>query len=690
MSRKKIAVVITLLLFAIAMAFAAGEKESAAPVPQAAQAAAVKVVDLSKNVPLKFNLAYGNKSRTMTYNQSSPLTLSDGSVVTAGMLKPLWSNLETKVNAKFADVAIQDAKATDMIRTESTSNFAGANIYGGNSIATELMAYGAEGKFVNLATLMEQGLMPNFKKYLDVNPNVRTSITAYDGGIYQVPYIAEIGEIARTFCIRESWVTKLLDTTAAAYDTKAFTTYYDGYLVGAKARTGANGGSVTPRQGVTITKKTAENIVELQNALPVKNGKTLTEELIAYIKRNYAYQNPSQLFVGADAAYDIDELVALFRAIKANASYLTDGKATEVWPYFSRQSSYREDLLRMATYFDGYRVHGSDSYESRWYIDAAGQIQYTYSSQEMYNLLSLFSDWNAEGLLFTDMFDTTSKANHRSTLWGTDAATNAKFGFMTYDWIASSTADALNKDISVILPPVAKVNGVWQYYMDNTRVIKPDGWAISVAGSTPEQVERASVVFDFFFTEEGRLWQNYGNPVDLASTDGYIGPDGKKWPQYTEWAPAAASKYAKGDLSTFLRDWIGAQMPIGYPKEIGFEYQYTSKRGFDGWALLKASTTNIPSYAGTGLKGTNPNYYKLIPPAFSLTPRQSEILNDTTSFTDDIVEIMFNVIRYKTLANAPSGAFVAKDYAAYLEYFKSKGLDSYVKVFQGSYESMSQ
>jgi hypothetical protein len=687
---KKTAVVITLLLFAVAMVYATGAKESPAPAPQAEKTALMKVVDLSKNVPLKFNLAYSNKSRTMTYNQSSPLTLSDGSVVTAGMLKPLWTSLEKKVNAKFADVAIQDAKANDMIKTESTSNFAGANIYGGNSIATELMAYGAEGKFVNLSTLMEQGLMPNLKKYLDANPNVKTSITAYDGGIYQVPYIAEIGEIARTFCIRETWVTKLLDATAAAYDTKPFTTFYKGFLVGANARTGANGGSVTPRQGVTITKKTAENIVELQNALTVKNGKTLTEALVSYIKRNYSYAKPSQLFLGADAAYDVDELVALFRAIKANAAYLTDGKATEVWPYFSRQSSYREDLLRMATYFDGYRVHGSDSYESRWYIDAAGQIQYTYSTQEMYNLLSIFSDWNAEGLLYTDMFDVASKANHRTTLWGTDTATNPKYGFMTYDWIASSTADALNKDISVILPPVAKVNGVWQYYMDNTRVIKSDGWAISVAGSSPEQIERASVVFDFFFTEEGRLWQNYGNPADLKSTDGYIGPDGKKWPEYTEWTPAAASKYAKGDLSTFLRDWIGAQMPIGYPKEIGFEYQYTSKKGFEGWALLKASTTNIPSYAGTGLKGTNPNYYKLIPPAFSLTPRQSEILNDTTSFTDDIVEIMFNIIRYKTLGNAPSGAFVAKDYAAYLDYFKSKGLDSYVKVFQASYASMSQ
>ncbi len=688
--QKLVACLVLLLCAVTLMATGTIEKPGAAVQAGVAPQVVAKTIDLSKNVPLKFNLAYGNKSRTMTYNQSSPLTVSDGTVVTAGMLKPLWANLEKQVNSKFSDVAIQDARATDMIRTEATSNFAGANIYGGNSIATELMAYGAEGKFVNLKELMDQGYMPNLKKYLDANPNVKKSITAYDGGIYQVPYIAEIGEIARTYCVRETWVTKLLDAASASFDTKAFSTHYAGYYIGNNARFGANGGSVSPRAGVTITKKTAENIIEIQNKLPVKNGKTLTEAFIAYIKRNYSYTKPSQLFLGADAAYDVDELVALMRCIKANPTYLTDGKATEVWPYFARQSSYREDLLRMATYFNGYRVHGSDSYESRWSIDAAGDIQYTYSTQAMYDLLCVFSDWNAEGLLYTDMFDLASKANHRSTLWGTDASTNPKYGFITYDWIASSTADALNKDIVVILPPVAKVNGVWQYYMDNTRVIKPDGWAISKAGSTPEQIERATVVFDFFFTAEGILWQNYGNPKDLKSIDGYLGPDGKKWPEYTEWAPAAASKYAKGDLSTFLRDWVGSQMPVGYPKEIGFEYQYTSKKGFEGWALLKGSTTGIPSYEGTGPKGENPNYYLLIPPAFSLTPRQSEILNDTTSFTDDIVEIMFNVIRYKTLGNAPAGAFVAQDYPAYLNYFKSKGLDSYVQVFQAAYRNMLQ
>ena len=37
--------------------------------------------DLTKSVELKMNLAYGNKSQTITYAQSSPLTLPDGKTV---------------------------------------------------------------------------------------------------------------------------------------------------------------------------------------------------------------------------------------------------------------------------------------------------------------------------------------------------------------------------------------------------------------------------------------------------------------------------------------------------------------------------------------------------------------------------------------------------------------------------------
>ena len=50
----------------------------------------------------------------------------------------------------------------------------------------------------------------------------------------------------------------------------------------------------------------------------MKNGETLTRTFVQYIKDNYDYASPSELFLGEKAAYDIDELVALMRCIKAN------------------------------------------------------------------------------------------------------------------------------------------------------------------------------------------------------------------------------------------------------------------------------------------------------------------------------------------------------------------------------------
>lgn len=667
----------------------AATKETAETVQQTEEAAGDKT-DLSEAVPLKFNIATGNKSRTMTYNQESPLTLPDGTVVTAGMLKPMWSYVEKELNSKFSDVTIQDVKANDMIQTESTSNFSGANIFGGESIAERLMFYGTEGKFVNLTERMEAGYMPNFKDYLSKNPDVKSAVTAYDGNIYHVPYIAELNQIARTFVIRESWVTGLLDAEGAAYDQSSYDVHYNGFYVEGNRRTGENGGTVTPKIGIDIVKKTDQSIIEIQNALEVKNGETLTKALIQYIADNYDYDNPSQLFLGEAAAYDIDEMIALMRCIKANPALLTEGKASAVWPLFVRQSNYREDLLRLSTYFDGVKVHGADSYGARWYIDENGDVQYTYSEEGVYKVLQYLSMMEAEGLIYSDAYDLTEKTNYRSTLWGTDTGEAPSFGFMTYDWIASSTADSLNPDTVVILPPVAKVNGAWQYYLDNGRAIKPDGWAVSVAGSTEAEIQRACAVMDYFFTKEGSVLQNYGLPINLESGKTYEGPDGIQYPLFTPWVYETSNNVAKGDLSTFLRDWMGCLIPIGYQKEIGFEYQYTSERGFEGWALLQNSTTNFATYAGKGITGDNPNYYKMVPPVFSLTSRQKETISDTTSLdTDDIVEYMFNIVRYQAKGNAPQGAEVAKSYEEYAAKFNERGLGIYEETYQAAYDVMT-
>ena len=306
----------------------------------------------------------------------------------------------------------------------------------------------------------------------------------------------------------------------------------------------------------------------------------------------------------------------------------------------------------------------------------------------MYNLLHYLSQMEAEGLIYSDTYDTTNKTNFRSTLWGTDDGEAPSYGFMTFDWIASSTSDSLNKDTVSILPPVACVNGVWQYYIDNTRVIKPDGWAISVAGSTEDEVHRACAVMDYFFTEEGHQVQNYGVPMMVEENEFFVGPDGIEYPKFNSWVVESAGEFAKGDLSTFLRDWIGSIMPIGYEKSIGFEYQYTSERGYDAWTLLQNSTTNMPSYSGEGLEGENPNYYKLIPPVFSLTAKQSETIAENTFFDDSITEMMFNIVRYGTKGGAPTGAVVPESYDEYLAEFNAKGLPVYVETYQNAYRVM--
>ena len=643
---------------------------------------------------LKLNLAYGNKDQTITYQKSNPLTLPGGTVITQGQLKPFWSYVANELNMTIKDNTTQDQKASQMITTAAATGFSDSDIYGGNSIGESLMSYGTQGFFVDLTELMNQGKMPHVKAFLDNNPDIKSAITAYNGKIYHLPYIAEIGSFARDYHMRESWVTSLLDTGETAdkkYDTdKTLTTYYEGFWKGNNARTGTNGGTVTPKDGVNITKKTNENVITLMNNLPTKNGKTLADCLKTYIKNNYSYTKASELYLGEKAAYDVDELVALFRVIKANPKFLTSGKAETVWPYFTRQSSYREELLRFGTYFNGIRVHGSDSYSARWEIDKNGQIQYTYTKEDFFDILTYLSQWQAEGLIYDDVYDTTNKNNFRNQLYFADNAENPKFGFMTFDFTASTTADGATaadvRDIVGVLPPVSKVNGVWQYYIDNSRVIKPDGWAISAKSNN---IDKAAELFDYFFTEDGAVLQNYGLPEMLKENEKFTGPDGKEVPAYNEWTLNTTKEVANGDLSTFLRNFIGALMPVGYSKEIGFEYQYTSERGFDAWELLINSTTGMPSYEGTGPKGDNPNYYKLIPPVFSLTERQSDALANTQMTSNDsLYETIFNIIRYKAKGNAPTSVTLPADYNAYYKLFKDAGVETYIQTYQDAYTAM--
>lgn len=606
---------------------------------------------------LKVNFCHGNNQRTITYQQAVPLTMPDDSIITQGDLKPVWKYIQEQIGVQIKDVAVQDQKAVEMIEVSAATGFTDSTVYGGDNIAEQFMSYGAQGYFVNLKERMDD--MPNFSKYLEENPNVAKAVTAYDGGIYHVPYTAEIGNYARVFTGRETWVREILDTKDSLVDeTHSLDVHYKGYW-----------------------DRNETNVVDLQNEA-CNNGK-LTRDvalntLLDYISSTYPdLEKPSDLYLGKTAEYDIDELVALLRVIELSPNTLskaTTGEVVEdaqISPLFFRKTSYREDIFRLINYFDGKRVFGSDSYKGRFYLDENGEFNFSYAEDEFLERVDYLKDMFSEGLIYSEFADLSMKDEIRKPMYSKDKEeAHKQFGFMTNDWIQSTIAS--NDDVVGMLPPVTKIGSSDEFvhYVENTRAIKLGGWAISTA-SDEKEINAALKLFDYMFTDEGRIVQNYGIPDVIAERETFVAPNGTEYPKFNDWLINTANEMKNGDVSGFLRDYMGSLLPIGYQKEIGFELQLTNEKGWDAWDLYESAGVISSSY------DSEDPLFKLLPPVFSLTEQDTAKLG-TLSIGDIQTEQIFMYI-----TNKDNAVDSIKDLK---QLYIDGGIDEYIKVYQGAYD----
>ncbi|MDR3335049.1 MAG: hypothetical protein LBT13_09230 [Treponema sp.] len=618
--------------------------------------------------PLKFN--YVAETRSIVYTHSSPLTMPDGTVIKAGDLKPFWQYVQKEVGVSITDVTTQSV-ASEIIKTQSATGFKDANIYGGNSVANELMNYGTLGYFIDLNKHLSE--MPNFKKYLDAHGTLKDMITAYDGGIYFLPYIAEIGNYARAFMGRIGWVTLLLDGSAVENETKTLTVAYQPYWTGANARN-------------------PTNVIALQNATAqggVISFSQARDTLINYIKITYpSLQKPSDLYLGTKAQYDFDELVAFWRVVHLAPNTLSKAATgavvpnADIIPYFPRQTSYREDILRLANYFNGQRVFGSDAYDAKFYLDRNGVLQFSYAEDNLLDkilpsLKALFS----EGLVAPDFATISIKDNFRNIYFGGDLHQgNTKFGFMTFDFIPSTTSVSLGsgktqEGVEGILPPVTKIPGVsnsFVHYIENTRVIKPDGWAISsVTGG--DKLKAALKLFDYMFSEKGSIANNFGMPANIDASEKYVSPNGTSYPKLNKWFNEQSAAFSNGDGALFSRNFLGFNFPIGYEKSIGFEQQFTTAAGERTWKLYEDAQVLSSTY-----DKTSSLYYSLVPPVFSLTEQQQRQLLDTNIGSTQ-VDLIFNYITTSTV-----------NVQQIKDAYKNGKVDAYIQIYRDAYEAMAK
>lgn len=622
---------------------------------------------------LRINFATGNALKTLTYNTGSPITLPDGSIYTNGQLKPVWNYVSNQLSISIKDVTVQGQTASNMIQIAAATNFEDAEIYGGN-VAETFMQYGARDKLINLLEYKDK--LPDYMKYLEEYPLIKQQITAYDGGIYHIPYIAEMDEFSKVFYGRHNWVEVLLDTNDILSETKTLDIAYEGYWKADRQRNSTN--------VITLQNQKAQN--------GKLSGQDAREALIGYIDATYPELGKrSDLYLGENANYDIDEIIALWRVIKLYPNtlfQLTTGKAgtCEIIPYFFRTKSQREEIFKLMNYFGGTRVYGTNTYTGKCYVDESDTLQYTFYQDELFEGIEYLKDIFSEGLINPDYDDTNNSADYRSLFYSSDLSTNSsgastvkQLGFMTFDFIPSTAASSPTGVVKAMLPPVTTLEGMhdnnFYHYIEIPRTVMIDGWAIS-ANISGEKLEKALELFNFFFTDFGSNVQNFGIPNVTADFENlFTLPNQNKVPTLSSWIVSQAQIYTNGDVAKFGQEFMGIRMAIGYKADIGFEYQNMTAQAAEGYNLYEKANVLTLGY------NKSSKLLELSAPCYSLTQQEKARLS-TLTVGDDQMNMIYLYIRN----DRNSVSSVAEIKAAY----EKANVLEFIEIYQTAYARTRQ
>lgn len=582
---------------------------SAASSSAASSSAASSSSEVLEKVTLNMSVMYQDTATRMKFYASkgalakdSSYSGADGVTYEAGDFKPVWAALQKNLNFTINDVTSTsdttiDAAFGNLVLNGFKANGELVNIAQGSS--TKIQSEGTTNKTIlDLSQYLDQ--MPNFKKFLTENPVVQKTIVDANGAMYYAPYFDGFDDIERMLLVRQDWVEKLLDgDLPTTLDTGvSITSHYTAFTpesVNSQVAVMNEAETAT----TTVTKKHTANIITTQNALTAMNGQTLVKALRDYIDATYsnAYGTKrSQLFCGYRSAYDVDELVALYRCVKANGVYLTGkaANATAIVPLYPRENTNDRtgDLWRFTQFFG---VRGGESRKDFLYVGSDGKLQDARGDQAMVNALEKMNQMYQEGLILADFTSaTTGKGKFEQYLQSNN------LGFSTYDYDQTQTVynDADNAYhptgvddylFTSILPAVAdwRNDGKYFHYTESWRSVKTEGWFITAeTAKDSAKLARSLKLFDYLYGEEGNRLMSYGPDGYLAkNTDGSIKTmayQGKQVPVLSDDCKKQLKDLAQGNYTNYYRYWLGATYPVGYVKQQGMEYQTVSTKAQPG------------------------------------------------------------------------------------------------------------
>ena len=600
----------------------------------------------AEGTTLRMATGYNSKATGLFFSadvaekHGGTITLADGNTYRAGDLKPTWVEVENRLDINFEN-KYQGSKNASVEFEYWKNQLDNVDMVSGT--ASQLSEAGVAGDLVNIAEYLDA--MPNFKAYLEANPIVRLSITGdvTTGAIYFSPYFDGVDDIERMPLMRTDWVEKLLngegDFTATSSNKLSAAVYTPYRPISGKVEVEAANKAGT--EVITLTKNYTDAgniIVTMNNALAAGevDGVAAVNMLRDYIDAaydGYYGTNRADLFIGQDAAWDADELVALLRCVVANPQTLNG--TDKVAGLFSREddnNQRRVDMFRFAGTLFG--VRGLESRQDYLYVGADGKLHDARQEEDTYMALGRMNALVEEGLIASSFVEG-SKMNTEMMLTN-DA------GFMHYDYNQTQTLFngkdgvlSAGEKYMAVMVPIARwydgtnEDGVYMRFTESWRSVKTDGWAISKAGvgNDKNKLDAALKLIDYAYSAEGQILMSYGPDAFIkTNADGsYVtfNFNGKQMPVIADATYEELWEKAGGNYTNYARQYLGST--LSFVKSQAFEYQCTHTVGKEGAGKI-STAIGLGLIKHPLLEVTENPWYSLVPTTLPTTKAENDAI----------------------------------------------------------------
>ncbi len=619
-----------------------GSSSGTSSTPSGSGSSTASELTFAPGTVLRMAVGYNSNKTGLFFDAEtagSGITLADGKTYNAGDLKPTWVEVQNRLGMVFEDRYQGNSASKEFDYWKE--RLGEVDMVSGT--ATVLTENGEAGNMVNIAEYLD--MMPNFKAYLDTNPIVRMSITGNTdtGAIYFSPYFDGVDDIERMPLMRTDWVQKLLDGEgefSASASNQTATPAYQPYM----PTSGKIEIDVVKEDGSgveTVTKDydAAGNIIDKMNAAGSMDGVTAVNMLRTYIDQAYnGYYGTSRsnLFIGQNAAWDADELVALLRCVVANPQTLNG--TDSVQGLFSREDSNnqrRVDMFRFAGMLFG--VRGLESRQDYLYVGNDGAMHDARQEVETYEAMERMNGLAKEGLLSKSFMDMSQEDS--GTMLEND------LGFMHYDYNQTQTilnatklqADQGEKYMAVMVPVArwydgTNPDGVYMRFTESWRSVKTDGWGISKKGIADDQDKLYACLklIDYAYSEEGQILMSYGPDAFIKEGETFEF-NGKSMPVIADATRDELWDKASGNYTNYARYYLGST--LSFLKSQAFEFQCTHEVGQEGAGHISTAIA-LGTIKHPELSVAENQWYTTVPTVLPTTTVENTTLGGYTELTN--------------------------------------------------------